>query len=266
MPKKHSIEFIREQFRSHGYTLISNEYRGMRYSLEYKCDKHPEAISRMSYGNLNAGHRCKYCKAEERRHSIEDVRRILAENGCKLVSEEYFGNAKPLDYRCLNHPEEVQTSTLNNIQQRRGCPKCARELLSQKYRGENHHCWKGGFHTESQRARRTIEYANWRKKVFEKDNFTCQCCGDNTGGNLEAHHILNFSNNHHQRFEVDNGITMCRNCHNPKISGSFHNTFGTKSNDFTQLEEYFKGKGTYFKGAFSINKTLKGVLDKWQEE
>lgn len=30
---------------------------------------------------------------------------------------------------------------------------------------------------------------DWRKKVFLKDNFTCKVCGDNRGGNLEAHHI-----------------------------------------------------------------------------
>lgn len=260
MPKKHSIDFIREQFRSHGYTLISNEYRGMRYSLEYRCDKHPESISRMSYGNLNAGVRCKYCKAEERRHSIEDVKHILLENGCELVSEEYFGNAKPLDYRCLSHPGEVQTSTLNNIQQRQGCPKCRADKISQVLRV----CESDLVRSEVKRNRNRREYKYWRLAVLERDGNTCQCCGI-AEKDLESHHIESFAKYKEKRYDIANGITLCRACHNTRVPGSFHNIYGTRNNDINQLNEYLQSKGAYLKGAFSIDKTLKGVLDKWRE-
>ena len=54
-------------------------------------------------------------------------------------------------------------------------------------------------------------------RVFERDNFKCQVCGK-VGGELNAHHIKEFSEYPELRFEVDNGITLCVNCHK-KIHG-----------------------------------------------
>jgi len=76
--------------------------------------------------------------------------------------------------------------------------------------GENHWNWKGGI---SPRSTKTIEYKAWRQKVFERDNYTCQKCGDSKGGNLNAHHIKTFKNYPELRFEVNNGITLCSVCH-----------------------------------------------------
>lgn len=35
--------------------------------------------------------------------------------------------------------------------------------------------------------------SSWRIAVFEKDNYACQKCGDNKGGNLNAHHKVRLS-------------------------------------------------------------------------
>ena len=73
------------------------------------------------------------------------------------------------------------------------------------------------FEKKTQDFRKSEEYKNWRMRVFERDNFKCQVCGK-VGGELNAHHIKEFSEYPELRFEVDNGITLCVNCHK-KIHG-----------------------------------------------
>src|SRR3990167_3882745 len=43
--------------------------------------------------------------------------------------------------------------------------------------GEKSPSWKGGITPINEKLRRTIDYKNWRKAVYERDNFTCQECG-----------------------------------------------------------------------------------------
>ena len=87
--------------------------------------------------------------------------------------------------------------------------------------------------------RNSYFYKEWRTLVYERDDYTCQCCGDARGGNLQAHHIDNFSDYMELRFEIFNGITLCESCHSPSKIGSFHHTYGTINNNIFQLQEYF---------------------------
>lgn len=72
--------------------------------------------------------------------------------------------------------------------------------------------WKGGVSDENHLIRTSKEYKEWRAKVFQRDNFTCQICGQ-VGGELNAHHIKHFSKDKANRLNVDNGITLCAECH-----------------------------------------------------
>jgi len=59
--------------------------------------------------------------------------------------------------------------------------------------------------------RYTKRYIDWQKKVLEKDNFECQHCFIKE--KLIAHHIIPWKNSRELRFEVSNGLTLCRSCH-----------------------------------------------------
>lgn len=58
------------------------------------------------------------------------------------------------------------------------------------------------------------EYIEWRRCVYERDGYTCQECGSK--GHLEAHHIKAWSLYPALRFDVANGVTLCRACHQDK--------------------------------------------------
>ncbi len=65
--------------------------------------------------------------------------------------------------------------------------------------------------------RRSLEYKLWREAVYERDNWTCGWCGiksrKGTKVELNPHHIKPFAQFPELRFAIDNGITLCRDCH-----------------------------------------------------
>lgn len=119
------------------------------------------------------------------------------------------------------------------------CSECKKSFIAWKYEINRKYCskkclgiangkrmsgnknwnWKGGI---SPRVLNTVEYKNWRKEVFKRDNFICQNCGYDKGKILNAHHIKSWNKNPELRFDVNNGITLCVNCHRKT------DTFGRK--------------------------------------
>ena len=88
-----------------------------------------------------------------------------------------------------------------------------RKKISKALKGYKCHLWKGGVTSKNGVIRSNIESRLWREAVFARDNWTCQECGDNRGGNLNAHHKKSFSRYPKLRLALDNGITLCKNCH-----------------------------------------------------
>jgi len=95
------------------------------------------------------------------------------------------------------------------------------------HRGPKHWRWKGT--TPLIIAIRTsTKYKEWRKAVYERDNYTCVGCGvKGNGRNLNAHHIkplsiiitenniktLEQALNCEEIWDIDNGQTLCLKCH-----------------------------------------------------
>lgn len=72
--------------------------------------------------------------------------------------------------------------------------------------------WKGGITPMNAAIRNSLEYEDWRKAVFERDNYTCQICYQ-VGGYLHVDHIKPFALFPELRFELSNGRTLCVSCH-----------------------------------------------------
>ena len=64
---------------------------------------------------------------------------------------------------------------------------------------------------ETAKKRNNYTYRKWREEVLTRDGHKCAECGSSE--NLEVHHIKEFSIYPELRFDVDNGITLCRSCH-----------------------------------------------------
>lgn len=83
---------------------------------------------------------------------------------------------------------------------------------------EEHWNWKDGVSLINDN-RDSFEYKTWRKAVYKKDNYKCVKCGSKK--KLNAHHIKSWKDYPALRYEVENGITLCEECHI-----QYHKEFG----------------------------------------
>jgi hypothetical protein len=81
--------------------------------------------------------------------------------------------------------------------------------LSRK--GSNNPYWKGGI-TSADKIEREKFVHTMQKRVFERDNYTCQFCGER-GGYLQVDHIQSWAEYIELRFSMDNCRTLCMDCH-----------------------------------------------------
>jgi hypothetical protein len=55
------------------------------------------------------------------------------------------------------------------------------------------------------------EYKVWRNQVLKRDRYKCHKCGSKN--RIQAHHIKSWAKYPEGRFDPDNGVTLCIDCH-----------------------------------------------------
>ena len=145
----------------------------------------------------------------------QETRRKLS-----LARKRYFANGGKPPMGMLGRKASPETIK-KLVDSHKGKPVPSRQ-------GAKSHLWKGGITPIHTRIRMSLEYKLWRTTVFERDNYTCQLCGDNQGGNLEADHIKRFSDYPELHFDIDNGRTLCKKCHR------LTETYGNKGIDIVK--------------------------------
>lgn len=70
----------------------------------------------------------------------------------------------------------------------------------------------GGYTTEEDKRARHEFRVSYQKKVFERDDYTCQKCGQH-GGYLQVDHIKSWKGYPELRFDLGNCRTLCMACH-----------------------------------------------------
>ena len=83
--------------------------------------------------------------------------------------------------------------------------------------GEKNINWRGGIKNPNGKLRNSPEYRLWKKSVLTRDNYTCVWCSvskeDSPETILHADHIKSFTFYPKLRFDINNGRTLCWDCH-----------------------------------------------------
>lgn len=80
-------------------------------------------------------------------------------------------------------------------------------------RGENSSHWiKDRTKLAKQQERNDMAYKEWRSQVKKRDG-KCRLQNENCSGYLIVHHILGWTAYPAERYNVDNGITLCQGHH-----------------------------------------------------
>ncbi|MCX0396945.1 hypothetical protein LI014_06110 [Clostridium perfringens] len=225
---KHICEFCKKEFSS------SKKYQ--KYCSS-KCVSNSQQKRIVTY--------CDYCGKE-----IQVIKCIYEKNkhnycsqSCKNkghsneVSNMNNGRYNSKTIKCDYCGEEI-IRKVSKIKDRNFCNnKCYSEYRKIHYSKENHSCWNPSITDEERlNKRKCEEYYNWRDSVFTRDNYTCVCCGKDTHHN-NAHHLNGYDWDKQNRTNVDNGVTLCVDCHK-----DFHKTYGYGNNTKEQFNIWILSK------------------------
>lgn len=127
----------------------------------------------------------------------------------------------------------VSRQVIDRILKETGTPKKPMSE-ARNFRGENSPRWREDLTPEEREKRRDhYQHKLWRDQVYERDAYTCQKCGHDKGGNLNAHHIVPHSKDKSIAWDVDNGVTLCKPCHM-----GFHGQYGYTQCTRADLEKF----------------------------
>lgn len=172
--------------------------------------------------------------------------------GCKLVygdiqscgclisenlKERWKNNEEYREIMQKSHEKLIGVSRINSGSFKRGESPWNKGIPFLAISGDKNPNWKGGITPENIKIRTSIEYNNWVNSVYQRDGYICQKCKEKRSGNLNAHHILNFSKYPDLRTVLENGITFCEECHI-----NFHKIYGKQDNNPEQVQKYLQGE------------------------
>ncbi|QEM43155.1 HNH endonuclease [Bacillus phage Chotacabras] len=231
------VESLGLTYISHRWGKFKDNTTDRKYLMvTYKCknghvtnDNHLHSVTKGKYY-------CMKCMpkilSDLELKPIEDVKDIVESFGMTLLTDNYIGHSKPLHVQCVCG-KEYYPSLASIVQGHRcGCMR----------KGENSHLYNHELTDEERHDKRMYpEYRQWIKDVYERDNYTCQKC-NTVGGCLHAHHIYGYAKYKDKRTDINNGVTLCEDCHK-----EFHSTYGLRE---FQPEDTISFLGNNVRGKF----------------
>ena len=205
-------------------SMCGTEKEVTKYRLEHSKDFY------CSDECKNKGYSLKYSGENSAKYSKVEVECFVCGN--KFKRNPYEVNRNEINY-CS---KECQSVDYKRRFSKEGNPLFGKQRPDMK--GELNHCWNADrTHEQRKQERKLSENANWTRDVMLRDNYTCQCCSK-VGGDLVAHHLDGYNWCEEKRTDINNGVTLCVECHK-----KFHSIYKYGYNTKEQYGEFLNVHG-----------------------
>lgn len=164
----------------------------------------------------------------------------ISDNKIKIKIEDLSkGSSRKVKVKCDICGKEYPLSYYAYVKHNHNgliyCNNCANAVL---HSGKNNHKWNPNKTDEERVIERGYKgYKKFIKRIMNRDDFTCQCCGAKSEKGkhliLQVHHLNGYSWCEKDRLNDTNAITLCENCHK-----KFHSIYGYGDNTKEQFEEW----------------------------
>lgn len=236
MPKK----LTHEEYIQRVYNLTQDEYT----VLEEYVNADVKILTRhntcghewkISPFHFKEGKRCPKCAGNIKKTTKQYIKELLElTNGEYSLLGEYNGANNKTAF-IHNSPEcdfNVFETSPSSIKRGRGCPVCALKRRS----GKNHFKYNPNLSEKDRNrwVRNNHKYRVWRDSILKENDYTCDKCGSR-GGDLNVHHLNSWDLFVNERYNKDNGVVLCVNCHD-----NFHKKYGYGKNTKEQYYEFKK--------------------------
>jgi hypothetical protein len=134
--------------------------------------------------------------------------------------------------RCICGNYTVASSANLKSGNRISCGCKHDEWKHNKPKGQDSPHWNSDIIDRNSR-RLDYEAKDWAIRIKERDKYKCLVCGKSPSGELTSHHLYSYNDYIDLRYDIDNGITLCEQCHY-----SFHKKYGFKKNTKEQFKEW----------------------------
>lgn len=148
-----------------------------------------------------------HCESCQKEFEVQQYRKArFCSKECKIKNMESL----TIEIKCFNCEKKFERKE-PRIKRSNHC-FCSNKCANEYNTGANHYEWKEHLHDKHFQN----EIKKWGKKVKKRDNYICQECGESNKRLLQSHHIKSKSQYPNLIFDLNNGITLCVECHAQK--------------------------------------------------
>ena len=143
---------------------------------------------------------------------------------CPCCKEKYILPFSNFCYSCAQLGKRNRIYKDGHSCKDRKCSICGNKISSGSKTGRCKKCYLGSINGKNNpnysngiyanNLLSTVEYKTWKLSVFNRDDRVCALCGiKDKGHTFHAHHIIPKRERPDLIFDINNGITLCKECH-----------------------------------------------------